>query len=339
MGQGTMAVTKKIEHAAALIAALPNGTASRLLSLLKPADIHQLLANAVAKNTGRSVPVKDAVRQFELDVQRDRRSLLNRDLGQSDLLELQNKTNVLETNSSQVNSQFADGVYSLSFLADLNRQTRCRVLQPETASDIAKALSTLQPEVAADTLDGFDSDLRSTVIQWMTQSEEVLPEDVIQLRLILMNNLNRIQVMQGHSSLTLAISRRRLPTDLLENDLEKLVSKNDSRNSVSMQSLGSLPGMEFLSGLTKNDIQAVLQHTDTSWWAPALKNAPVQVQQEVFDCMAAEPATLLSNEIEHLPEVPPRDEGAARNKIVASALKLASQGEILVGRQFAKAAG
>ena len=329
----------QVDQAVAVIAALPSHVATRLLSRLTPADVHRLLTAVGSKSCSHSTLLGHAVKRFEAEFSLARRSCSSSHSGDVNLFGNNSAVVVKETNVGKEQTSAASGIYGLCFLQDLAVDTRCRVLYSEAAGDIAIALAVLPTKTAAETLDSLDPALRSAVIECMAKSEEFEPEDVVQIRLVLMRNLNRIQTMDRHSSLTLSIARRRLPLDLLDVDWNATSRDVDTSKPAIANGQPPLLGMDRLSGLTEQDIRAVLQHTDTSLWAPALKNASSQIQQHVLGYMASEPARLLQIEIDQLSEVSQYDETNARNQIVASALKLASQGQVLTDGRSGKAAG
>lgn len=90
------------------------------------------------------------------------------------------------------------------------------------------------------------------------------------------------------------------------------------------QTNGSLAGMKRFATLTDDQIKAVLKHSDTSFWAPALKNAPASIQQKIMSCMAPAAVGLLKIEIDKLGDVNQRDEKLARERIIHTAFRLAT---------------
>lgn len=334
-----MSEFQRATQAAEIIAALPSTVAAQLLSRLKPADVHRLLVAVGGENREDSNPLSDVVRRFEAELAVTRQTSARCQNSQATLSGSLSDATLSESVGCVVGRPKMSGIYGLAFLEDLDVRTRCCVLHSESASDIAIAMAVLPTETAAETLDGFNPTLRTAVIECMAKAEEFVPEDVVQIRLVLMGNLSRIQAMSRHSSLTLSIARRRLPLDLLGLDSSATsFDVVDKPQSEITKPQPSLLGMDRLAGLTEKDIRAILQRTDTSLWAPALKNASDEIQQHVFKYMASEPAELLRLEIEQLSAVSQFDEENARNQIVASALKLASQGQVMTDGQTRKAA-
>jgi flagellar motor switch protein FliG len=318
---------KKVEQAALLIAALPPATAARLLSRFCSADILKLFANVPIRNFSVRGQLQEAVEQLEKETRRQfgtNRPCLNRSNG-----------SLSESNVDR----FVDRDSELSFLVSLDPEMRCRVLERESPSDIAKAISLLPPKTASETLSRFDAELRGSVIDWICKSEEISPEDVTQLKLALEQNLSQFQRLSQYSGLTLAISKKLLPTSErldgapLGNLQEGVLSKPvDSARKIASR------GIEHLTALTDAEIKVVLQHTDTSLWAPTLRNEADSNRQRLYDCMAPAPVALLRIEIEQLDKVTPDAEEIARRKVVATIVKLAAQGKIMTGRPTDRAA-
>jgi flagellar motor switch protein FliG len=80
--------------------------------------------------------------------------------------------------------------------------------------------------------------------------------------------------------------------------------------------------------LADGDLKTLLQHVDTSCWAPALKSAPLPVQQAVFHNMNPKPAELLGREMSQLGDLDPSIEHDARSQIINGLVKLQREGSI-----------
>ena len=119
-----------------------------------------------------------------------------------------------------------------------------------------------------------------------------------------------------------------VPQDHAELDLDELVAAEKT----------SLIGIANLLQLTDVEIKTVLEHCDTSFWAPALKNANKTIQQKIMNCMAPPVVGLLKVEIERLDKVSLREEQLARLGIVQIACRLGNSGQITWDRPVSDAA-
>ena len=139
-----------------------------------------------------------------------------------------------------------------------------------------------------------------------------------------------------------APERRGLPTNdssLLKPHVAKTTQASDASehhiddcpdsNQPAKQTCCSLAGMKRFATLTDDQIKAILKHCDTSLWAPALKNTPVAIQQKIMNCMAPAAAELLKVEIDEIGDVNRQEEEQAREGVIDTAFRLATNGHIL----------
>ena len=95
------------------------------------------------------------------------------------------------------------------------------------------------------------------------------------------------------------------------------------------QTSNSPADMIRLATLTDCEIKTMLQHCDTSLWAPALKNAPATIQQKIMNCMAPAAARLLKVEMAKFGDINQQEEKLAREGIIHTAVRLATNGHIM----------
>lgn len=117
-------------------------------------------------------------------------------------------------------------------------------------------------------------------------------------------------------------------TQSSDTNLHPIDDRQDS-NQPAEQTDCSLVGMKRFATLTDDEIKAILKHCDTSLWAPALKNAPVAIQLKIMSCMAPAAAELLKVEIEKIGDVSQPKEKQAREGVIHTAFRVASNGCIL----------
>ncbi len=111
--------------------------------------------------------------------------------------------------------------------------------------------------------------------------------------------------------------------------IDERIESNDSYETDD-QANSSLAGMKRFALLSDDEIRAILKHCDTSFWAPALKNAPVAIKQKIMNCMAPAAVGLLKLEIDKLGSINKQDEKRARQGIVHTAFRLATGGQIMI---------
>ena len=107
------------------------------------------------------------------------------------------------------------------------------------------------------------------------------------------------------------------------------IDDRQAPNQPARQTDCSLVSIKRFATLTDGEIKAILKHCDTSFWAPALKNAPVAIQQKIVNCMAPAAAELLIVEIEKIGDVSQQEEKLARKGVIQTASRLASKGHTL----------
>lgn len=117
-----------------------------------------------------------------------------------------------------------------------------------------------------------------------------------------------------------------------------IVASCHAANDTDEQTKNSLAGMNRFTRLTDDEIKEILKHCDTSFWAPALKNAPATIQQKIMNCMAPVAVGLLKVEIDKLEDISQMEEKIAREKIVHVAFQLATTGQIMLERRTNEAA-
>ena len=103
---------------------------------------------------------------------------------------------------------------------------------------------------------------------------------------------------------------------------------NKFKKQESFHMSNGVADMKRLATLTDDEIKAILKHCDTSFWAPALKNAPVAIQQKIMNCMAPVAAKWLKTEIDEIGIVNEQEEKLAREGIIQATFRLATNGYI-----------
>ena len=236
------------------------------------------------------------------------------------------------------------------FFLHLAPQIRCRVLQDESPAMIAKALSLLEPEPARETMKLLPITTRELTIRKICAQEAVTEKDVTQICSVLKQKLRRIlhtatdEVAETQAEID-KIDAKRLKSSLADLDVQNFagsepVQGGESRDPSTNNSTSkhSLVGIGRLTQMTDAQVKAVLKQCDTSVWAPAIKNAPVAIQQKVMNCMAPAAVGLLKIEIEKLGNIGPKEEQSARQAVVHTAFRIATSSEFIAERREPKAA-
>jgi len=139
------------------------------------------------------------------------------------------------------------------------------------------------------------------------------------------SSLPKLNVCKAtHSEST---NRRHRQIDEFKKQAPVVIENKDCQHADQLVSHtnSSMTDMKPFIALTDDEIKIVLKHCDTSFWAPALKNAPVSIQQKIMSCMAPAAAGLLKVEIDKVCDINKWDEKLARQNIIQTAIRLAAK--------------
>ena len=215
-----------------------------------------------------------------------------------------------------------------AFLTETIPPIRDHVLSDEHPKNIAIILSCMPPQTASECMKGLEPNLKVSVIKRLCELEEVREEEVIGLVYAMRMRLNKLLSSRAATKLGVQSAAEMLScTDpTLRETLLTYVGQTDPDLAYKLQR--SVFGIERLVGMPDEDIKLILKHVDTSNWAPAIKNASLDLIEVILNNLGENPRVLLAREIEESGLVSEEDEGVARKNIIQVVLELARDGKI-----------
>ncbi|MFQ5564485.1 MAG: flagellar motor switch protein FliG [Parvularculaceae bacterium] len=216
-------------------------------------------------------------------------------------------------------------------LANVNERVLANYLRNEHPQTIAVILSRIKPEHAARVLSALPELLAEEVINRMLAlgpvQKDVLDQIEQTLRTEFMAALSRGHDKDAHESMAEIFNHFDRQTET------RFMSTLENKNPASAEKIKSLMFVfEDLIRLDGPDIQILLRHIDKSVLATALKGASEEMLALFFDNMSERASNILRDDIDIMGPVRVREVDQAQARIVATAKRLAEEGEIFLSK-------
>ncbi len=320
-----------LNQAAIIIHSLPRPQSARILSQLEMSDIddvldaidqiEELTAEEIALATGQfsaatGCSTRPIARQKRLEAAQvvDRRSTSGRAAHGTNFRADVGNSAVVESDSIDLDTRFG-------FIADASPLERTRLLRDEHPRNIAIVLAELPVGVASGIVNELEPVLRVSVLRRLCDTELPSDDDVTQLVYMLKLRYNKLVNQQfSRSGIECAANVISCTDpDTREVLIEQIRSSDPELACRLSQSIFNFDDLVMLDDA---QIKMLLRQTDTSLWAPALKNATFETRKKVLHNMASVAGRVLSEEISLIGNVNEPVANRARREIVAQVLKL-----------------
>ena len=325
-----------LSQAAILLSSLPERQAAQILARLEDSDMRSVLGAAEQVGDVSSEQVDECLNKFQSDF----KSLSPNDRDGSGQAEGNLESAILSQAKQQIEHALSSKPAEIErsnksqrpfdFLLETIPVVRIHVLSDEHPRNIAVILSMLPPEVASETMNGLDPNLRISVLKRMCELDEILDDDVVELSYAIRMRLNKLLNSSVGRSAGLKSAANLLSCSDATMREALLTHVGQSDPDLANKLKRSVFGIERLEELSDLEIKTVLKNVDTSCWAPALKNADTSLTDAILSNMAESARELLSLEISETVHVEAAKEDEARRNIVNTVLTLAQDGKISV---------
>ena len=301
-----------IHKAAVALKSLGKRDAARIMSKLEPLDMKAVVAEANKTPEPDEEEILSTLNELSAEVE----SLLYDDDKKRQIL---NSRNQIQPGSDRNNP--------FHFLNRLAPAIRDSLIRDEHPESIAIILMHLPKDIASNVMKSLENETQVSVVRRLCQFNENNPEKVsnlaFNLKIRLQKKLNRSESEKGIHlaaqllSCTDAQTREHVLTYINQLDPE-LVS--DLQHSILR--------FEQLASFDNVDIQVILKNVDTSFWAPALKQATIKVREKLLSNMAPAAASILSREIAEIGPIEDSLATHAQSQVINTCLQLKELGKI-----------
>ncbi len=214
-------------------------------------------------------------------------------------------------------------------LANVNETVLANYLKNEYPQTVAVVLSKIAPEHSAKVLELLPENMSMEIIMRMLRMESVKREilDAVEktLRTEFMTNLARTARSDSHEGMAEIFNNFDRATE------NRFMGMLEERNSESAERIRSLMfTFEDLGKLDNGSMQVLLRNVDNDVLAIALKGAPDEMRQTVFENMSKRAGRILQEDIEAMGPVRLRDVDEAQAQMVNLAKDLSAKGEIVI---------
>lgn len=217
-----------------------------------------------------------------------------------------------------------------SYLHKVDPSTLANYLRSEHPQTIALILSYLDREKAAQVLSELPEDLQSEVVYRIANLSKVVPEVIEDLEEVLRREVkvSKVAPVVGPQK------GRKVAAEILnqlggraEGILEKVKEKDPQ---VSEEIKDAMFVFEDLVYVEDRGLQKLLRAVSKEDLALALKMAPDELKEKIFQNLSERAAQMLQEDMEALGPVRVRDVEKAQQRIVAVARSLEEKGELVV---------
>ena len=218
-----------------------------------------------------------------------------------------------------------------SSLERANPQQLSKFIQNEHPQTIALILAHLNASQAAELISSLPEVLRSDVAMRMASLQEISPEVVRRISLILEQKLEALGsfATEAYGGVrAVAELFNRLDRSVSQPALERIEAESPDIG-VAIRNLMFV--FDDLKGVEENGIREIANRADKKALTVALKGASEEIRQKFFKNMSKRAVDLLKEEMEVMGAVRLRDVEKAQQEVVAIARKLEEEGLITTG--------
>lgn len=304
-----------LTQAALVLKSLPKGEAAQLLSKLETEDIQAVVDESSRLDRTSPDDVLEAL---------DRLSKEADELRRDEDRDRQILTQRISVNDS---SRTKDESGPFKFLVHLAANLRHELIQDEHPENIALVLMHLPTDLASDLLKRLEPPIQVSVVRRLCEVESPDKDQVFDLSFRLRMNLQkRLKRSESNSGVRLAAQLLSCSDNDTQEKVLEYINQLDPTLVNELQE--SIFLFQDLCLLDNADIQVILKHVDTSFWAPALKQASLKVREKVLGNLAPRVAELLSAEIAEIGPIDNQIAAHAQSQIINVCIQLCEQGKI-----------
>lgn len=215
------------------------------------------------------------------------------------------------------------------WLADMPATTLATILMREHPQTIAVVCTLAHPNTAVKVIEQLQEELQQEVLFRQSQIHELPAEVLGEIEEVLVQQTvprvsDRRTDLEGLESAAEAL--KRMPPEQREEMLQKLRSLDPELGEQLMRSMFSF---EMLASADDRGIQQLMRGIDRKDLTLALKGAPPDLKDKLFNNMSTRAAQFLAEDLEVLGPVRLDEVEDAQRRIMAQALVLESEGKLM----------
>lgn len=220
----------------------------------------------------------------------------------------------------------------LSMLKWMDARSILDVIRQEHPQVIATILSFLDSELAAEVVSLFPEDKQSDLILRMSTIEAVKPEALSELGLMISERLTG-NTNKGHQASLGGLKKVADLINHLDSSIETKVLEDIKKANEELceQIQEKMFVFENLIDMDGRSVQTLLRDVQSETLMLALKGADERVKEKIFSNMSKRAAELMRDDLDAAGPVKVVDVEAAQKEILATARRLAEEGEISLG--------
>ena len=320
--------TSSLMQAAIVVSSLPKQQAAKLLLRLKPDALKQVLDAVTRLDKLTADEISAALDRLSAEAER---WALPIDTGEGK--KYAEAKRQLAVALSDPQKGFLTGHTNeeqgpFAFLVETIPAIRNHLLTEEHPRNIAIVLSTLPPELASEVMKSLEESQRVSVLKRLCEIDEISEEEVVELSFALKLGLKKLLNARQSQAAGLKVASSLLSCSDEETRESLLTHFSQEEPELASKLQRSVFKIDRLLAMDSATIKTILKNVDTSAWAPALKNAPAELQSKILDCMSERPAEFLAHEISEIGYVGSSVEDLARQSIIQVVMRLAREGKI-----------
>lgn len=321
-----------IERAAILVSALGENAAADIFKYLEPRDIHSI-AYAMARmekvsRTQLNIVLNEFCSAVEgetgLAVKTDRflKSVLPKALGN------ENAGNILER------IYISNDTKGLESLKWMEPRAVSDLLHQEHPQVIAIVLTYLNAEHSADILEYFPDDIRTDVLKRIATLDGIQPSAMNELSRVIEQLFARGVKEDIKSSSIDGIRKAAKILKYVNIGMEVDIIENINMDDpdLGQKIMDAMFVFEDLLDIDDRDIQTILREITSESLVVALKGSDDALKEKIFSNMSKRAAGMLREDIEERGPVRLREVNFAKKEILDIARRLASAGDISLGK-------
>jgi len=217
-------------------------------------------------------------------------------------------------------------------VAEIDNFALANLIRKEHPQTKALILSYLPPEKAAGVLSQLTEEEQSDILRRIAKIESIRPEIILEIEEALLN-----EVLQAGTMATTQAGGVQMAVDVL-NSLDRategrIMDELDEQDEdLATEIREKLFIFENLLALDNKALQLILREVDTDTLLKALKTASEPLREKIYANISKRAAQILMEDLSALGPVRVSDIEKAQSDIVQVAMRLAEQGQIVIGR-------
>ncbi len=301
-----MGIQSSLRNAAIVLNSLPKKKAAAVMARMESADLKSVFSAIGSLDTTSSKQIFGALEELARDAER--------------IFDAKKQSGAETQPRSQDDLAIMSQAYRESpfaFMINASPSIVHQLLRDEHPKNIAMVMANLPAEIANEQIKILDPVLRISVVKRICQIESGdLNEQMHELAFSLKLRFQKIMgaYKKSHQGISIASRMLNLVDEELRTEVMARIGQSDPELEESLDR--SFVCFEDLAKLSDADIRVILKNTDTSFWAPALKNAPVALLKKIKSNMHQRAAEVLERQVQSVGQLSRKASQTAQSQIL-----------------------